>query len=88
MERWSDAAAAADLGIKKGGLEDTGQAYILLGIAEYRSGNLPASKDAFTSATKPQPRCQAGPGNGCVLLTGKRARAESEPRRRSPVHSA
>ncbi len=51
LERWSDAALAADLGIKKGGLEDTGHAYILLGIAQYRSGNLAASKDTFTSAT-------------------------------------
>ena len=51
LERWPDAAAAADLALKKGGLEDTGQAYIVLGIAEYRSGKLAASKDAFTSAT-------------------------------------
>lgn len=52
LERWPEAAAAADLGLTKGGLDDSGRAYILLGIAEYRSGNLADSRAAFRQATR------------------------------------
>ena len=52
LERWPAAAAAVALGMKKGGLSDSGRASILLGIAEYRSGQLAASRAAFSNATR------------------------------------
>ena len=51
LERWQEVAATVSAGLRKGGLTHTGKAFMLLGVAEYRSGNLDESKAAFTQAT-------------------------------------
>ena len=51
LERWQEVAATVSEGLRKGGLTNTGKAFMLLGIAEYRSGNLDESRAAFTKAT-------------------------------------
>ncbi len=51
LERWQEVATTASEGLRKGGLTNTGKAFMLLGIAEYRSGNLDESRTAFTQAT-------------------------------------
>ena len=51
LERWQEVATGVSAGLRKGGLTNTGKAFMLLGVAEYRSGNLDKSKAAFTKAT-------------------------------------
>ena len=51
LERWQEVATTVSAGLRKGGLTHTGKAFMLLGVAEYRSGNLDESKAAFTQAT-------------------------------------
>ena len=51
LERWQEVATTVSEGLRKGGLTSTGKAFMLLGIAEYRSGNLDESRAAFTQAT-------------------------------------
>ncbi len=51
LERWPEVATTVSEGLRKGGLTNTGKAFMLLGIAEYRSGKLDESKTAFTEAT-------------------------------------
>ncbi len=52
LERWQEVATTVSEGLRKGGLATkTGKAFMLLGIAEYRSGNLGESRAAFTRAT-------------------------------------
>ena len=51
LERWPEVATTVSEGLRKGGLTNTGKAFMLLGIAEYRSGKLDESKAAFTKAT-------------------------------------
>ncbi len=51
LERWQEVTTTVSEGLRKGGLTNTGKAFMLLGIAEYRSGNLDESKAAFTQAT-------------------------------------
>ena len=51
LERWQEVATTVSEGLRKGGLTNTGKAFMLLGIAEYRSGNLDESRTAFTQAT-------------------------------------
>lgn len=55
MERWPEAAAAIAAGVARGELTDAGKAYMLLGIAEYRSDKLDESQEAFTRAAGYQP---------------------------------
>lgn len=55
MERWPEAAAAIAAGVARGELADAGKAYMLLGIAEYRSDKLDESQEAFTKAAGYQP---------------------------------
>ncbi len=51
LERWQEVATTVSEGLRKGGLANTGKAFLLLGIAEYRSGKLDESKAAFSEAT-------------------------------------
>ena len=51
LERWQEVASTVSEGLRKGGLTDTGKAFMLLGIAQYRAGNLDESRAAFTQAT-------------------------------------
>lgn len=51
LERWQEVATTVSEGLRKGGLTDTGKAFVLLGIAQYRAGNLDESRAAFTQAT-------------------------------------
>ena len=51
LERWPEVVTSVSEGLGKGGLTNTGKAFMLLGIAEYRSGKLDESKAAFTKAT-------------------------------------
>ena len=51
LERWQEVATTVSEGLRKGGLTNTGKAFMLLGMAEYRSGNLDESRTAFTKAT-------------------------------------
>ena len=51
LERWQDVATTVSEGLRKGGLTNTGKAFMLLGIAEYRAGKLDESRTAFTKAT-------------------------------------
>ncbi len=51
LEQWQEVATSVAEGLRKGGLTNTGKAFMLLGVAEYRSGNLDKSKAAFTEAT-------------------------------------
>jgi predicted Zn-dependent protease len=47
---WSSAATALQNGLRKGGLKDTGNAQVLLGIAQFNQKNYAAAKDSFTRA--------------------------------------
>jgi tetratricopeptide (TPR) repeat protein len=49
-ERWDEAALVLEAGLRKGGLQDTGRAYLRLGIAYHQSGKLAESKTAFSKA--------------------------------------
>ena len=51
LERWQEVATTVSAGLRKGGLANTGKAFTMLGIAEYRSGKLDESKAAFIEAT-------------------------------------
>lgn len=55
LERWPEAATSASSGISKGGIEEPGGAYLLLGIAEYQAGKLDESTEAFNTATSYKP---------------------------------
>lgn len=50
LERWQEVATTVSEGLRKGGLTNAGKAFMLLGVAEYRSGKLDESKAAFTKA--------------------------------------
>jgi hypothetical protein len=47
---WVAAANALQNGLRKGGLKDTGNAQLLLGIAQFNQKNYGAAKDSFTRA--------------------------------------
>ena len=47
---WASAATALQSGLRKGGLKDTGNAQLLLGIAQFNQKNYGAAKDSFTRA--------------------------------------
>jgi tetratricopeptide (TPR) repeat protein len=49
-EEWDLAAKELQLGIEKGGLEKTGEAYLLLGIAHYNAGRAGPARNSFTKA--------------------------------------
>ncbi len=49
-ERWKKAAAAIQAGLAKGGLTDTGNAHLLLGIARFRADKLMDARKAFQKA--------------------------------------
>ena len=49
-EQWKKAISSLDSALKKGGLSDAGNAYLLLGIANMRLGKFSASKKAFNKA--------------------------------------
>lgn len=55
LERWPEAAASVATGLSKGGLDEPGNAYLLLGIAEYQAGKLDESIEAFNTATSYKP---------------------------------
>lgn len=50
LKRFDDAARTLRKAIAAGGLRQTGQAYVLLGVAEYRQGRIPAARAAFGKA--------------------------------------
>jgi tetratricopeptide (TPR) repeat protein len=52
QERWQDAITAINKALKKGGLKQTGEAYILLGMSLYETEHLSAAKAAFKKARK------------------------------------
>ncbi len=52
QELWQDAIAAINKALKKGGLKQTGEAYILLGMSLYETEQLSAAKSAFQKARK------------------------------------
>jgi tetratricopeptide (TPR) repeat protein len=49
-EAWDEAAALLEKGIEKGGLEDPGNADLLLGIACYNSANVACARSSFKRA--------------------------------------
>lgn len=49
-EEWSEAREALNAALEKGGIDDTGNAYILLGMANYELGNEEAARQAFNRA--------------------------------------
>ena len=51
LEHWQEVVTAVSEGLRKGGLTNTGKAFMLLGIAQYRSENLDESRAAFIQAT-------------------------------------
>lgn len=53
QERWSEARSALSRALNKGGLSDrqTGNAYLLLGMAEFNLNNFSAAREAFNEAT-------------------------------------
>jgi len=52
QELWQDAIAVINKALKKGGLKQTGEAYILLGMSLYETEQLSAAKAAFKKARK------------------------------------
>ena len=48
--KWAEAAQALQSGLRKGGLRDSGNANLLLGIAQYNQKNWGAATDAFNRA--------------------------------------
>jgi len=54
QELWQDAISAINKALQKGGLKQTGEAYILLGMSLYETEQLPAAKTAFQKARKYQ----------------------------------
>lgn len=51
-ENWSEARAALDAAIAKGGLRDSGNAYLLLGISNYNEDRLQSARTAFNQALR------------------------------------
>lgn len=51
-EEWSDAVAALQNGIEKGGLEDEGQAQVLMGIALFNQKKLQDAREWFQRASR------------------------------------
>lgn len=49
-ENWEEARQALNAALQKGGLDDTGNAYILLGMSNYELGNTQAAREAFNKA--------------------------------------
>jgi tetratricopeptide (TPR) repeat protein len=47
---WASAATALQSGLRKGGLKDTGNAQLLLGIAQFNQKNYGAAQDSFNRA--------------------------------------
>lgn len=52
QEKWQDAVVAIKKALKKGGLKQTEEAYILLGISYFESGQLKSARSAFDNAMK------------------------------------
>lgn len=52
QERWQDAAEALSAALEKGGLNDTGNAYILLGMSNFELGDEDAARRAFNQALR------------------------------------
>ena len=50
LERWDEAAQVLEAGLHRGGLPDTGRAYLRLGIAHHQSGKAAESKSTFRKA--------------------------------------
>lgn len=51
-ERWKEAGQALRQALAKGELDDPGQAHLLLGIAQFQSGQVGPSRQSFTRATQ------------------------------------
>jgi tetratricopeptide (TPR) repeat protein len=51
-ERWGEARSALEAALAKGGLADTGNVYLLLGVANLREGRNAEARRAFTAAQK------------------------------------
>ncbi len=51
-ERWKDAANAIRKGLDKGDLKNEGEAWLLLGIAEFQRGRFIEARKSFTRASK------------------------------------
>lgn len=49
-EEWGEARDALNSALEKGGIDDTGNAYILLGMSNYELGNTEAARQAFNQA--------------------------------------
>lgn len=49
-EEWNEAREALNAALEKGGIDDTGNAYILLGMSNYELGNTEAARQAFNKA--------------------------------------
>lgn len=49
-ERWKDAESAIRKGINKGGLDSVGEAYLLLGISQFQSGDFGSARSSFERA--------------------------------------
>ncbi len=52
QERWEAARSAAQKAIARGGLEDPGRAYLLLGVASFHADRREESRQAFARATR------------------------------------
>mgnify|MGYP000361907996 CR=1 FL=1 len=52
QEQWPSAISAINKALKKGGLKQRGEAYILLGLSQYESQQLLAAKKSFKKATR------------------------------------
>jgi len=52
MERWEDAARAVRSAVAKGGLDNPGQAHLLLGTVLANQEQFDAARRAFSEATK------------------------------------
>lgn len=50
QEKWEEARQALSAALEKGGLKDTGNAYILLGMSNYELGDEDAARRAFNKA--------------------------------------
>ncbi len=51
-ERWKDAEAAIRKGINKGGLDSTGEAYLLLGISQFQAESFQSARSSFERASR------------------------------------
>lgn len=50
QEKWGEARQALNSALEKGGINDRGNAYVLLGMSNYELGNTEAAKEAFRNA--------------------------------------